>query len=154
LDIPGLIAIEGRVFDQHGKPVPDAMLEFWSAATEAASSSTEAAAGIPAGFRRAVTGYDGFFSVIIERPATVGPGDDRQASPHFMVMVFARGLLRQLLTCVYLGDGSGKETDPVLSRITEERRVTLIATADHQRVNVFHWDVRLQGAGETVFFAW
>ncbi len=31
LETPGTIEIRGRVLDRDGAPVPDAMLEFWSA---------------------------------------------------------------------------------------------------------------------------
>lgn len=155
LEAPGMIAIQGQVLDRDGAAVPDAMLEFWSVSIEHATSSAELTrAGCPAGFRRVATGIDGEFSVIIERPVAIRSGDDGDPAPHFAVMVFARGLLRQLRTRVYLGEAQADATDPVLLNIPEERRPTLIATADPQRPDIFCWDIRLQGTGETVFFAW
>ena len=155
LETPGMVAIEGQVSDRNGAPVPDAMLEFWSAATESTAGGTELeSAGFPTGFRRAITENDGRFSVIIERPETIASGDNTRQAPHFMVLVFARGLLRQLLTRVYLGGPPCGEMDPVLSRVPEERRETLIAAEDERRINVFQWNVKLQGPDETVFFAW
>jgi len=155
LETPGMIAIEGRVLDQYGEPVPDAMLEFWSAGTDSAATDTDSAqASFPVGFRRVATGSGGEFSVIIEGSSAPAPDRERNQAQHFMVMVFARGLLRQLLTRVYLGNPPGIEADPVLSQVPEERRATLIAAADEQHENVFHWNVKLQGTDETVFFAW
>ena len=155
LEAPGMIAIRGRVLDRDGVAVPDAMLEFWSASTEPIALNAELAiAGCPTGFRRVATGGDGEFSVVIEGPAPPDSNEDESQGLHFEVLVFARGLLRQLLTRVYLGDGESSKTDPLLVTIPEERRATLIAKADHPRANVFHWTIRLQGTGETVFFAW
>jgi protocatechuate 3,4-dioxygenase alpha subunit len=68
--------------------------------------------------------------------------------------VFARGLLRHLISRVYFADEQGNEGDPVLMAIPPERRATLIAQRDEGRANLYTWDVILQGTGETVFFAW
>jgi protocatechuate 3,4-dioxygenase alpha subunit len=81
-------------------------------------------------------------------------GDGRTQAPHFTALVFARGLLRHLITRVYLGDERANESDNVLTGIPEERRKTLIARPDHARAGLYLWDVILQGPGETVFFAW
>jgi protocatechuate 3,4-dioxygenase alpha subunit len=71
-----------------------------------------------------------------------------------LVLVFARGLLRHLISRVYFGDEPANEGDPVLMTISEERRATLIAQPDEGQANLYRWDVMLQGTGETVFFAW
>ena len=155
LDDPGMVALQGRVFDGEGVPVPDSMLEFWCATSESAGSRRgEEHPGFPVGFRRVATGDDGSFSVIIEHPAAIAPGDGTGQAPYFMVLVFARGLLRHLLTRVYLADGAVLKADPVLAKVSEGRRATLIASPDEKQENIFHWDVKLQGTGETVFFAW
>jgi protocatechuate 3,4-dioxygenase alpha subunit len=155
LEAPGMIAIEGRVLDRDGAAVPDAMLEFWIESPEYTKPSAELTrAGCPTGFRRVATGIDGEFSVVIELPVAIHSGDDGYPAPYFAVLVFARGLLRHLLTRVYLGEAKADATDPLLLNVPEERRATLVASADQQRAKTFHWDIRLQGTGETVFFAW
>lgn len=155
LDAPGMIAIQGRVLDRDGAAVPDAMLEFWNESTELTERSAEfTRAGCPTGFRRVATGIDGEFSVVIERPAAIHSRDHGDVAPCFTVLVFARGLLRHLLTRVYLGEARADATEPLLLNVPEERRATLVASADQQRAKTFHWDIRLQGTGETVFFAW
>ena len=139
LETAGTIEIRGQVSDRDGAPVPDAMLEFWSAAR------VEEEQGVfPAGFRRAATDEEGNFSVVTARAQ----------APHMLVLVFARGLLRHLVTRVYFGDEQANQGDPVLMAIPQERRATLIAQPDERRTNLYRWDVILQGARETVFFAW
>jgi protocatechuate 3,4-dioxygenase alpha subunit len=149
LDTAGTIELYGRVLDRDGAPVPDAMLEFWSAARVDGEASV-----FPAGFLRAVTDADGRYSAVMERPTAVPPGDERAQAPHMLVLVFARGLLRHLISRVYFADERANEGDPVLTSIPAERRATLIAQRDEGRANLYRWDVILQGTGETVFFAW
>jgi protocatechuate 3,4-dioxygenase, alpha subunit len=147
------IEIGGRVLDRDGAPLPDAMLEFWSAgdgAREIADGVRES--GIPDRFRRAGTDSNGSYVLKIRRPVASRLEDGRLQAPHVMVLVFARGLMRHLITRVYLEDETGIESDPVLLGVPAERRGTLLAKCDG--ANVYRWDVILQGADETVFFAW
>jgi protocatechuate 3,4-dioxygenase, alpha subunit len=51
---------------------------------------------------------------------------------------------------VYFPGDPANATDPVLARVPEARRGTLIAQSVGD--NMLRWDVVLQGAGETVFF--
>ena len=146
------IEILGRVLDRDGAPVPDAMLEFWSAVETSVDSDGLQKHGIPEGFRRVATDMDGCFVARIGRPVANRLEDETMQAPHAMVLVFARGLQRHLITRVYLDDETGNENDPVLQVIPTERRGTLIAKAEGE--NVYHWDVILQGANETAFFAW
>jgi len=62
-----------------------------------------------------------------------------------------RGLLRHLITRVYVGAGSDNAADPVLALVPAERRSTLIATPTDSP-SAFDWNIVMQGAGETVFF--
>jgi protocatechuate 3,4-dioxygenase alpha subunit len=66
------------------------------------------------------------------------------------VIVFARGLLRHLVTFVYFPDEDANLADPVLELLEPQVRDTLIARRDGE---VVRFDIRLQGAGETAFFA-
>jgi protocatechuate 3,4-dioxygenase, alpha subunit len=147
------IEILGRVLDRDG-PVPDAMLEFWATST----AQTRGQDSYPGGFRRAATDVDGNFAVELARPAAAPLGDGRMQAPHMLVLVFARGLLRHLLTRVYFEDEPGNKADPVLQEIPAERRGTLIAHREDQALNSYRWNVVLQGQeqgqDETVFFAW
>jgi len=75
-------------------------------------------------------------------------------APHMLVLVFARGLLRHLLTRVYFEDEPGNTADTVLQEIPAERRATLTARLETHQANSYQWTVHLQGQDETVFFAW
>jgi len=153
--VPGTIEIRGQVLDRDKVPVPDAMLEFWSPATvEGGVSNNGEPSGFPAGFRRVATGEDGKYTLVIERPAPVRFNNELMQAPHFMVLVFARGLMRHLLSRVYLGGEKVIEADPVLRGIAATRRATLIAQPEESRADLHSWNVVLQGADETVFFAW
>jgi protocatechuate 3,4-dioxygenase alpha subunit len=153
VDAPQQIEIRGRVLDGDGAPVPDAMLEFWSAGT-AAIATDQNADGLPAGFRRVATAADGSFSAAVVRPTAVPLGDGRMQAPHMLVLVFARGLLRNLISRVYLGDELANASDAVLSAVPAERRGTMIARCEAGKKNSYEWNVILQGRDETVFFAW
>jgi protocatechuate 3,4-dioxygenase alpha subunit len=93
----GSVHVVGRVLDGNGEPVSDALVELWQ----------------PEGWGRSGTDAEGRFEFLTERPAD-GYAD---------VMVFARGLLKHLVTRCEFGDD-----------------------------DVVQFDVRLQGDGETVFF--
>ena len=148
-----MITIRGQVLDRDRAPVTDAMLEFWNASADEASSSEEASqADSPSGFARAATDADGKFCMQITRPAPIATGEGVAQAPHMLVLVFARGLLRHLISRVYLDGEHGNAADLVLSAIPADRRHTLIA--QHDGANSFLWNVILQGEDETVFFAW
>ena len=72
-------------------------------------------------------------------------------APHLEVFVFARGLLRHLATRIYFPDEQeANAADPMLALVDPARRETLLA---HHDGAVLRFDIRLQGAPETVFFA-
>jgi protocatechuate 3,4-dioxygenase alpha subunit len=126
----GAVRIEGQVLDGAGEPVPDALLEAWSGEQ----------------FARCRTDAEGAFHFTVSRPE--GAGD---AAPFLNVTVFGRGLLRDLCTRMYFPDErASNDADPALARVEPGRRHTLIA---RQAAGALHFDVRLQGEDETVFFA-
>ena len=132
----GVMRIEGQVLDGKGEPVPDALLEIWQPAT---------------GFGRARTDSEGAFTFTTVKPGAVPAPDGRMQAPHFNVTIFARGLLRHLVTRMYFPDETeANASDPVLNLVEAARRETLIA---RNCGGVLHFDVRLQGDRETVFFA-
>jgi protocatechuate 3,4-dioxygenase alpha subunit len=132
----GVIRIEGQVLDGNSQPVPDALLEIWQ---------------LGAGFGRSRTDSEGAFSFTVTKPAPTPAPDGRAQAPHLNVTVFARGLLRHLVTRMYFPDETeANATDPVLNLVEPARRETLIAKSCG---GVLHLDIRLQGERETVFFA-
>ena len=86
-------------------------------------------------FGRCRTDNEGAFHFTVREPE----------AGYLDVTVFARGLLRHLSTRLYF---PGAE-DEVLAMVEPKRRQTLVARRDGE---VLHFDVRLQGEDETVFF--
>ena len=133
-DAPGAIRIGGRVLDGAGDPVSDAVVEIWQA-----DESGSYAAGR---FGRCGTSADGSYRFVTVKPGPV------EGAPHVVVMVFARGLLKQVLTRMYFPDEEANASDPVLAA-AGERAGTLVARAHGDG---FAFDVHLQGDEETAFF--
>jgi protocatechuate 3,4-dioxygenase alpha subunit len=151
------IEVSGRVFDGDGAPVPDALIEIWQAnAAGRYASPADPRTDLPLddgfiGFGRAATLDDGSYCFRTIRPGAVpGPGNTLQA-PHIAVGVLGRGLIKRLVTRLYLADGDGLEADPILALVPTERRDTLIAGLAGEP-NVYRFDIVLQGERETVFF--
>ena len=151
------IEVRGQVFDGDGAPVPDALIEIWQAnAAGRYASPADARTDLPLdegfiGFGRAATLDDGSYCFKTVRPGAVpGPGNTLQA-PHIAVGVLGRGLIKRLVTRLYLADGEGLEADPILALVPAERRSTLIAETSGT-ANVYRFDIVLQGQRETVFF--
>jgi protocatechuate 3,4-dioxygenase alpha subunit len=85
------------------------------------------------------------------KPGPVPGLDGAPQAPHIDVSVFARGMLHRCVTRIYFGDEpEANAADPVLTRVPESRRHTLIAEPTD---NGYRFDIHLQGEGETVFFA-
>jgi protocatechuate 3,4-dioxygenase alpha subunit len=155
---PGAIRLLGRVTDGDGEAVDDALVEIWQAnAAGRYAHPEDDRDDVPledgfTGFGRCATDSEGRFEFLTVKPGPVpGPHDRRQA-PHIDVSVFARGLLNRLVTRIYFPDeAEANAEDPVLSLIEDEaERQTLIA---RQEDGALHFDIRLQGDGETAFFA-
>jgi protocatechuate 3,4-dioxygenase alpha subunit len=150
-----VIEIEGRVYDADGEPIADALVEIWQANPHGRyASDGDLREDLPLdpnfiGFGRSSTSVDGVFRFRTLKPGRVpGPGDTLQA-PHIAVGVFGRGLLKRLVTRIYFADEASNAEDPILALAPAGRRETLIARRDG---DVWRFDIRLQGDGETVFF--
>lgn len=149
---PGGFELAGSVLDGAGAPVPDAVVELWQAAPDGTFFPTAGRDGDEAWFGRSLTDAQGRFRFVTVKPGRVGLDDGRLQAPHLELLVFARGLLRPVRTRAYFPDEpAANESDPVLNGVAEERRHTLLAAAAGDRS--LRFDVRLQGADETVFFA-
>ena len=127
------IRIEGQLLDGSGDPVPDGLVEIWGGQQ----------------FARCRTDAEGAFHFTVTKPLA----DRDDEAPHLEVMVFARGLLRQIHTRCYFADDPSLDGDPVLGLVPAERRATLLAHPDPAEHGRWVFDVRLQGTEETVFFS-
>ena len=152
---PGAVWLRGTVLDGNGEPLPDALVESWQADPDGRFDHPDDPRGAVAGFRgfgRCHTDEVGRWAILTVKPGPVpGPGGSAQA-PHVDLSVFARGLLDRVVTRVYFPDEEhANAADPVLAAIADPAaRATLVAAATGDG---YHFDVRLQGDRETVFFA-
>jgi protocatechuate 3,4-dioxygenase, alpha subunit len=149
------IRIEGCVTDGDGKGIGDAMIEIWQADANGryahpADPSAVANSGFK-GFGRCEPTADGGYSFDTIKPGAVAGANGMQA-PHIVVAVFARGMLRHVYTRIYFADEPATATDAVLALVPLARRKTLIAERSHGGTATYRFDIRIQGADETVFF--
>ncbi len=130
----GPVRIVGRVLDGADEPVVDALVELWQPGEDGTR------------WGRCGTDEAGSFEFVTEKP----PAADGEA-PAIDVIVFARGLLRHLVTRVYFPDeADANASDPLLSSLEPRERETLVA---HAEGGELRFDVHLQGERETVFLA-
>jgi protocatechuate 3,4-dioxygenase, alpha subunit len=123
-DDPRAVRLIGRLLDGEAMPIADGVIEVWDAGRRR--------------WGRCGTEADGCFSFVVAEPA----GE----SPHLDLCVHARGLLEHQLTRVYF---PGAADDALLSTLEPRRRATLVAEAED---GALRFDIRMQGARETVFF--
>ena len=154
---PDAITVHGYVLDGDGRPIPDAILDFWQAAPDGSRAGSPGSLRVDTssgellgrdgvrftGFGRVGTDGDGHWALHTLPPAA--------EAPYLAVCVFARGLLHHLFTRIYLPDAP---EDALLSSLTPDRRGTLRARAESSAAGpAYRFDIRLQGevSEETVF---
>jgi protocatechuate 3,4-dioxygenase alpha subunit len=154
-DTPGAFWIRGEVYDGAGEPVPDALVETWQADPDGRFNhpiDPRGAVGSFRGFGRSAADAEGRWGVRTVKPGIVPYPDGRPQAPHLVVTLMSRGLLDRVTTRIYFGDEeAANAADPVLSAVPAERRATLLAQPEGE--GGYHIDLRIQGPGETVFFA-
>ena len=143
---PGALRVQGRVLDGAGEPVADALVEVWQAGQDGSYLPSSGR------FGRCDTREDGRFAFVTVKPGPVAWPDGGTQAPHLELGVFARGLLKRAVTRMYFPDeAAANDADPLLARVDPDRRATLVARPEPD--GTLRFDIRLQGDGETVFFA-
>jgi protocatechuate 3,4-dioxygenase alpha subunit len=149
---PASLLLTGRLTDGAGEPVPDGLIEIWQADPDGRFPHPDDPRGAVThpgfrGFGRCPTDADGEFAFRTRKPGRV----DAEQAPHIDVIVLARGLLMQLVTRLYFPDETvANAADPVLRSLGDAERDLLVA---REHGGGLRFDIRLQGAGETPFFA-
>ena len=151
------IRIEGRVSDGDGMPINDAMIEIWQADAQGRYASPRDARARHntqfKGFGRSATDKDGVYSFDTIKPGAVPGPNGKQQAPHIVVCVYSRGMLRQVYTRLYFEGEAANDADAILKLVPADRRGTLIAHKESRKgQTVYRFDIRVQGADETVFF--
>ena len=149
------VVITGKIFDGDGAPVTDAVIETWQANSYGKYAHPDDAQEKLLeenfkGFGRVLADAQGGFRLTTIKPGTVAGPNGKEQAPHITVVIFMRGLLKQLMTRIYFPDEAANAGDPVLSLVPVARRATLIAAQAAD--GTLQWNVHLQGANETVFF--
>ena len=154
---PRAIMIEGVLLDGAGDPVPDGLIEIWQANPVGRyAHPADDREDIPvetgfSGFGRSGTVDGGRYGFVTVKPGRVPWVDGRLQAPHLLVGVFARGLLKRVATRMYFPDeDAANADDPVLLGLEAHARATLVARDEDGRL---HFDIVLQGARQTTFFA-
>lgn len=149
------IAIEGNLYDGEGSPIRDGLIETWQADAQGRyphQKDRQNARPDPYFFCHGwtPTNDEGRFRIETIKPGAVAASDGRLQAPHILVSVMGRGILTRHLTRLYFEDEPSNETDPILALVPHARRQTLIA----RRIEtaMYRFDIKLQGAEETVFF--
>ena len=139
----GAIRLTGTVFDGDGTPVPDHLIETWQSDGDGGLADLHGfgAQSTLEGFRGfGRCGHedgDGTYEILTVRPGGHTPWID--------VSLFARGMVHRVVTRIYF------DIADVPAAVPEERRGTLVA--QQQGDGAWRFDIRIQGEGETVFFA-
>jgi protocatechuate 3,4-dioxygenase alpha subunit len=150
-----VILVSGRITDGDGAPVPDAVVEIWQAdGAGRYSPFADRANTAFGGFGRADTSDGGSFSFRTVKPGRVPAPSGGLQAPHINVSIQARGIIRRMFTRIYFADEPANADDPILALVPTGRRQTLIARKEGGPSGPpsYVFDVRLQGANETVFF--
>jgi len=155
------IRVAGVIRDATGAPIKDVLLEVWQA--DAAGRYPHPAdprhGEVESGFRgwgRILSDFEtGEWAFETVKPGRVPGRSGRVMAPHLNFWFVARGINIGLNTRMYFDDeADANAADPVLNLIEQvHRRATLIAARDSSgTLPLFRFDIRLQGADETVFF--
>lgn len=151
------VALVCRVLDGDGAPVDDALIELWQTDSGGAYNhpdDTRRGGHDPAfrGFGRRATNRDGVCVFETVRPGRVPAWDGTLQAPHINVSVFARGLLKRVVTRIYFSGDPANAEDPVVALVSENRRDTLMARQDPANPAAWSFEIHLSGERETVFF--
>ncbi|NBB09894.1 protocatechuate 3,4-dioxygenase subunit alpha [Pseudomonas sp. SLFW] len=149
------ILLLGHVYDGNGHLIRDSFLEFWQANADGEYDTDYDLDKSFNSFGRSATADEGEWVIKTVKPGVVRNAAGVPMAPHVNVSLFARGINIHLQTRLYFNDeDQSNAVDPVLNLIEQPaRRQTLVAQRCMVEGNVaYRFDIRVQGADETVFF--
>jgi len=152
------VRLRCRITDADGAPVPDAVVEIWQANSLGKYQHPDDPQQKPDdpdcyGFGRLAVGEDGRCTFETVRPGCVPGPDNSVQAPHLNISIFARGLLKHLVSRIYFAGDPEIANDPVMRLVPPERRESLLAHPDPTHPGSWLFEIRLSGEAETVFFA-
>lgn len=158
------IIVHGRLLDQSGRPVPDALIEVWQAnaggryrhKTEGYLAPLDPNFG---GCGRTITDAEGRYRFRTIRPGPYpwpnGPNDWRPAHIHFSV--FGRAFAQRLITQMYFEGDPMVPLCPIVRTISDPAAVAqLVAPLDMDAAVpmdalAYRFDIVLRGRRQTLF---
>ena len=144
------------LYDAEGTLLPDAMIEIWQANSEGKYNHPEddQEKEIDQGFRgfgRMASDKSGCCGFETIKPGRVPGWNDKLQAPHLEISVFARGVLKRLVTRAYFAGDPANDDDPLLALVPADRRDTLLAQLDPAHPGTWRFPIYLSGEKETVF---
>ena len=160
---PGAIRLHGTIYDGRGDAIPDHLIETWQAdpdgrfadlhgATAARPRWRASAASAAAATSTATAATRSSRSSPAACRCASRAGDVLQA-PHVDVSLFARGLLDRVVTRIYFADEAGGQRRGPGAAVGPGRSGATRCSPSPTATGGYRFDIRLQGEGETVFFA-
>jgi protocatechuate 3,4-dioxygenase, alpha subunit len=145
------------LYDGEGTLLPDAMVEIWQANAAGKYNHPEDDQNkeIDAefrGFGRMASDKGGCCGFETIKPGRVPSWTTALQAPHLEISIFARGMLKRVVTRAYFAGDPDNTQDPVLALVPEDRRETLLALPDPAQPNTWRFNIHLSGEKETVFF--
>lgn len=151
------ITITGRVIDGTDTPLKDVLIEIWQADADGLYPSPAEIRGAAdphfAGWGRcAADQASGEYRFDTVKPGRVPAKDGRLMAPHISFWIVARGINLGLNTRLYFADeAAANAADPILMRLEHQNRIPTLL-AEKTGSGAYRFDIRLQGAAETIFF--
>jgi protocatechuate 3,4-dioxygenase, beta subunit len=157
------IIVAGRVLDEHGAAVPDAIVEVWqaNAAGRYIHAGDDHPAPLDPNFRgegRCVTDRDGSYRFTTIKPGAYPwrnhPNAWRPAHIHFSV--FGPAFVTRLVTQMYFPGDPLHARDPILRSVPQDYWPRMIAAYDHDLTEQewalgYRFDIVLRGPEATPF---
>jgi len=158
------IIVHGRVLDENGRPVPDALVEFWQANASGRYRHKKESYQAPldpnfGGCGRTLTDADGRYYLRTVKPGPYpwpnGPNDWRPAHIHFSI--FGRAFAQRLITQMYFEGDPLIPLCPIVRTIPSPDAVNqLVAALDMSNTipmdsRAYKFDIVLRGRRSTPF---
>lgn len=157
------IIVTGRILDENGDPVPNAMVEIWQANSAGRYIDSEDHHQAPLdpnflGAGRMLTDKDGWYRFLTLRPGAYPWGNHPNAwrPPHIHFSIFGANIMTRLVTQMYFEGDPLLQYDPICASASEEARVRMIAdfSLEHTEEGFalgYLWDIVIRGPKATPF---
>ena len=157
------IIVVGRVLDDDGRPVPNALIEIWqaNAAGRYIHKNEQHDAPLDPNFTgagRCLTNEQGEYRFVTIRPGAYPWGNHTNAwrPAHIHLSIFGRNFLQRLVTQMFFPGDPLLPLDPIFNGVPEDGRLLLISQYAHDVTEPawalgYRFDIVLRGRRATPF---